>query len=313
MLRRATAIAVLPLLVACGGNDGEASSEPEGRLRGDELVVQVANYDLAVGVPSRFIAGVLTQDQLFVSYGEVELSFFYLGTEEDAKEEQGPTATGEFLPIEGEPGREGPVAAPASSGRGVYGAEVTFDKAGYWAVELNAELEGEQRGGRAVFEVTDENRFPAVGDDAPRTANRTLDSDVPPKAIDSRAQSIEEIPDPELHRMTIEESIRKGEPAVVVFATPVYCVSRFCGPITDMIEDLRKKYSDRTNFIHVEIWFDFQDQAINKAAAEWLLVDQDLVEPWVYLIGADGKIAARWDNVATRAEVEAELESLPRL
>lgn len=307
-------VAVISLLVACGGNGDEPSSEPEGRLKGDELVVQAANYDLVAGEPSRFIAGVLTQDQLFVSYGEVDLAFSYLGTAEDSgKAEEGPTATGEFLPVEGDPDQEGPIAAPASTGRGVYGAEVTFDKAGFWAVQLAAEIEGEQRRGRAVFEVLDEHKFPAVGEEAPRTANRTLDSDVPPGAIDSRAKTIEEIPDPEMHEMTIAESLKKGEPAVVVFATPVYCVSRFCGPITDMVGDLGKKYSDRANFIHVEIWFDFQDRAINKAAAEWLLVDQDLVEPWVYLIAADGKIAARWDNVTTRAEVEAELQKLPKL
>ena len=315
MLRGVAAIAVLSLFVACGGStDEEPSSRPEGQSQGEELVVQAANYDLAADEPSRFIAGVLTQDQLFVSYGEVDLAFFYLGTEEgEGTAEEGPTAIGEFLPIEGDPGQEGPIAAPASSGRGVYGAEVTFDRAGFWAVDLTAEIEGEQRGGRAVFEVLDEHRFPAVGEEAPRTANRTLDSDVPPGAIDSRAKTIEEIPDPEMHEMTITESIKKGEPAVVVFATPAYCVSRFCGPITDMVGDLGKKYSDRANFIHVEIWFDFQDRAINKAAAEWLLVDQDLVEPWVYLIGADGKIAARWDNVTTRVEVEAELEKLPKL
>jgi hypothetical protein len=314
MLRRIVAIAVLSLLVACGGDGEEPSPGSEGQLQGEELVVQVASYDLAAGEPARFIAGVLTQDQLFVSHGEVDLEFFYLGTEDgEGTAEEGPTATGEFLPIEGDPGQEGPIAAPASSGRGVYGAEVTFDEAGFWAVELTAEIEGEKRGGRAVFEVTDEHRFPAVGDEAPRTANRTLESDVPPGAIDSRATTVEDIPDPEMHRMTIAESIKRGEPAVVVFATPVYCVSRFCGPITDMIGDLGKKYSDRANFIHVEIWFDFQDQAVNKAAAEWLLVDRDLIEPWVYLIDADGKIAARWDNVATRAEVEAELQKLPKL
>lgn len=314
MLSRMTVVAVMSLMVACGGNGDEPSSERGGRLQGEELVVQAANYDLAAGEPSRFIAGVLTQDQLFVSYGEVDLAFSYLGTEDDTgTAEEGPTATGEFLPIEGDSDQEGPIAAAASTGRGVYGAEVTFDKAGFWEVELGAEIDGEQRGGRAVFEVFDEHRFPAVGEDAPRTANRTLDSDVPPGAIDSRARRIEEIPDPEMHRMTVAESIRKGEPAVVVFATPIYCVSRFCGPITDMVGDLGKKYSDRANFIHVEIWFDFQDQAVNKAAAEWLLVDKDLVEPWVFLIGADGKIAARWDNVATRAEVEAELEKLPKL
>jgi hypothetical protein len=161
--------------------------------------------------------------------------------------------------------------------------------------------------------VTEEHRFPAPGDEAPKTRNRTLDSDVPPGAIDSRAQNGEPIPDEGLHEMTIAESIEQGEPTVVVFATPVYCVSQFCGPITDMIEDLSKDYSDRANFIHVEIWFDFQDQAVNKAAAEWLLVDQDLLEPWVYLIDGDGTITERWDNVATRAEVEAALKELPKL
>lgn len=314
MLRRTVAMTVLALLVACGGNRDELSSEPEGRPNDEELVVHAASYDLAAGEKSRFIAGVLTQDQLFVSHGEVDMEFFYLGTEEGAGTAQkGPTAIGEFLPIEGDPGQPGPMAAPASRGRGVYGAEVTFDKAGFWAVQLTAEIDGESRGGRAVFEVLDEHRLPAPGDKAPRTANRTLDSDVPSNAIDSRAQDGEEVPDPELHEMTIAESIERGEPAVVVFATPLYCNSRFCGPITDMIEDLSTKYSDRANFIHVEIWFDFQDKTINKAAAEWLLVDEDLTEPWVYLIDESGKIAARWDNVATTAEVQAELEKLPRL
>lgn len=314
MLKRVLATALLVLLVACGGDGDEPPAEPEGQMEGDELVVQAASYDLTTEEEQRFIAGVLTQDQLFVSHGEVDLEFFYLGTEEGEEiEEEGPTAVGEFLPIEGEPGQPGPIAAPASEGRGVYGADVSFDKAGYWAVELSAEIDGETRGGRAVFEVSEEHGFPAPGDEAPNTRNRTLDSDVPPGAIDSRAQDGDAIPDEGLHDMTIAESIERGEPTLVVFATPVYCVSQFCGPITDMIEDLSKRYADRANFIHIEIWFDFQDQAVNKAAAEWLLVDQDLLEPWVYLIDADGTIAERWDNVATRAEVESALEELPKL
>ena len=34
-------------------------------------------------------------------------------------------------------------------------------------------------------------------------------------------------------------------------------------------------------------------------------------EPWVFLVGADGKIAARWDNVVTREAVEPMLQALP--
>ena len=45
--------------------------------------------------------------------------------------------------------------------------------------------------------------------------------------------------------------------------------------------------------------------------ADWLLRDDDLREPWVFLIGANGRIEARWDNVATRAEIEPYLKRRP--
>jgi hypothetical protein len=96
-----------------------------------------------------------------------------------------------------------------------------------------------------------------------------------------------------------------------VFATPVYCTSRFCGPITDMVAELAHDYADRASFVHIEIWHDFQKKDVNKSAAEWIYRDGDLTEPWVFVVGADGRIAARFDNVATRGEVEPLLESLP--
>ena len=308
MLIRRLAVIVFLVLAACAAESPDPSSD-DGPS--EELVVQAASYDLAAGEETRFIAGVLTQDQLFVSYGEVEMEFFYLGTEQgEGTAEEGPVETGGFLAIEGDADRDGPIAALASEGRGVYAADVTFDRAGFWAVQLTATIDGAELGGRSVFEVLDEHKIPAVGDKAPRTENRTLESDVPRAAIDSRAQGGQKIPDPEMHEVTIAESIRRGEPALVVFSTPVYCVSRFCGPITDVVDELRTEYSDRANFIHIEIWFDFQDKAVNKAAADWLYVDNDLTEPWVFLIDDTGTIAARWDNVATYDEMAAELEKL---
>ena len=50
---------------------------------------------------------------------------------------------------------------------------------------------------------------------------------------------------------------------------------------------------------------------MNKAAADWLYVEKDLTEPWVFLIDDTGTITARWDNVATYDEMAAELEKLP--
>ena len=100
----------------------------------------------------------------------------------------------------------------------------------------------------------------------------------------------------------------------MVFATPVYCVSRFCGPVTDMVADLAKAYADRADFIHVEIYEDFEAGKVNQAAIDWLQTPEgDLREPWVFLIGADGRIAGSWDTMVTREEIEPLLEALPAI
>ena len=151
----------------------------------------------------------------------------------------------------------------------------------------------------APFQVAERHAVPAPGDRALSTENLTVAStDVPQAAIDSRA-SDGPVPDPELHGTTIAAAVAAHRPVVAVFATPVFCVSRFCGPVTDMVQQLARDYADRASFIHVEIWRDFDKKAINKAAADWLYRNDDLEEPWVFVIGPDGVIVARFDNVAT--------------
>jgi peroxiredoxin len=59
------------------------------------------------------------------------------------------------------------------------------------------------------------------------------------------------------------------------------------------------------------VWKDFEAKALNDTAKDWIARGDDINEPWVFLIGADGKIAARWDNVATRVEIEPLLQKLP--
>ena len=135
---------------------------------------------------------------------------------------------------------------------------------------------------------------------------------VPPAAIDSRAAGGQPIPDPELHATSIADAIEAGHPALVVFSTPVYCVSRFCGPVTDLVAELAKEYRDRADFIHVEIYRDFEAGLVNQAALDWLSPDGgDLREPWTFLIDANGRIAASWDTVVTRSEIEPLLQALP--
>ncbi|HEX2030608.1 MAG TPA: hypothetical protein VHL78_04300 [Actinomycetota bacterium] len=312
MRRRALALVAAVVLAACGpdGRSGEGPAPP-----GTELVAQVASYDLAADMDARLMVGLLTTENEFVSGGTVDMTISFLGeTRAEGRPEVVHEVTGRFLPLPGspEPKTDRPFLGPASEGQGVYEVEpIRFDRPGIYEAEVTADLGGgDVRSGTAAFQVLPEPLVPAPGDRAPRTENLTVASDAPPVAVDSRAETGGRIPDPDLHRTTIADAMASGRPVLAVFATPVYCVSRFCGPVTEMVEDLADEHGGDAAFIHVEIWRDFQEQVVNRAAAEWLLHDGNLNEPWVFAIDADGRIAARWDNVADRSEIEAWLERL---
>jgi len=305
---------MLSALVAACSSGGSTKSATSGK---DALAVEVASYDLAVGPPGRFIAGLLTADQRLIGFGTVAMRFDFLGTGKASGTPTpvGGSLTGTFLPI---PGSTVPSPAPPDpvivSGidRGVYATQVGFDRPGFWQVEVTARVGGEQRRGTGAFSVADHHAIPAVGDPALATDNLTTASvDAPKSAVDSRAGTGGDVPDPELHSTTIAAALGAKRPAVVVFATPVYCVSRFCGPVTDLVDGLAKADGDRASFVHVEIWRDFQANTVNKAAAEWLFRDNDLSEPWVFVIGAEGRIIARFDNVVTAAELEPLIKAFP--
>ena len=306
-MRRATLLA-FALVAAAGCGGGSQGDRPAG------LQVFPASFELVAGEPERFLVGLTTPDNRIVGGGSVDLTFSYLGEDRAGAPEQAGEATASFLPIPGQedrPSADVPTASAVEQARGVYAAEVTFDRPGFYEVAVSAGIGGGEARGTGAFEVFDGPLVPAPGERAPRTENHVLgEPGVAEEAIDSRAAT-GGIPDPELHEATIAEAIRAGRPALVVFATPVYCVSRFCGPVTDMVAELASEYGDRAEFIHVEIWADFQEGTLNEAAADWLLREGDLQEPWVFLIGADGRIVARWDNVATRGEIEPHLQDLP--
>ena len=234
-------------------------------------------------------------------------------------EEAGPIETSaRFLPVPGmEPAEDydQPTPLEGVAGTGVYEAFVTFDQPGMWVLHVEAELaDGTTASGSGRFEVLEEPAILDVGDEAPRTQNLTVADagDVAPVAIDSRAQGDDaEVPDEHIHDTTIAEALEEGRPVVVLFSTPVYCVSRFCGPITNVFADMAQEYEDRAAFIHVEVWRSFEESQLNEAAAEWIVDDSGGREPWTFLIDGDGTVLARWDNVLDAEALRQHLEELP--
>lgn len=298
-----------------GGSSVPASTGSPGAA--NELSVAPASFDLSVGDDRRFLAGVFTPDKGLVIGGEVEMSFFFLGDEQGAQEQElVATTTASYLPVPGLDSPEGlsePQLADKPTATGVYETTTSFDRPGFWAVGVAAELDGETYQGTGTFEVLEQPVVVSVGSDAPASDNLTLDSDVAATAVDSRAGDggMADVPDPQLHDSTVADAIDAQRPVVVALTTPVYCVSRFCGPITDTVEELEAEYGDRAEFIHLEVWRSFDDNELNPAAAEWIQTDAGGNEPWVFLVGADGTIQARWDNVLNLDELTDKLDALP--
>ncbi len=295
-------------LAACAG-------EPEPI----ELIVEPASFDLSTGTDQRLLVGLFTPERQLVAHGEVEVGLAYLGdgSAEQAEIEQQVTAR--YHPVPG--GNPTDVTdAPSlveDTGSGLYAATVDLDRAGMWGVRVVGELEdGTPIAGSRTFEVLEEPLVPAPGDEAPKVDNATMADveagAVEPVQVDSRAQGPnDEIPHPHLHQTTVAEAIEAGRPAVVAVATPVYCRSRFCGPLTDILAELAEDHADRAEFIHLEVWQDFESQTLNEAAAAFIQTEVGGNEPWVFLIDGEGRIAARWDNLLDVEELIAALEELP--
>ncbi len=316
------AFTALAVLAAACGSSGNSEGSATSRAGGQDLVAQVASYDVVAGRSGRFIVGLLASDKTkVVALGTVELAFSYLGTKDARLEraEAGPAVTASFLPIPGQrlhPAAPGPRLVEGSEGTGVYAArDLRFERAGLWEVRATAALEGGRRSATAAFEVLADSPIPAVGEPAPRTHNPLPGAPgVDLKSVDSRAGPGAPIPDPELHSTTVAAAIAARRPLMVVVSTPTYCTSRFCGPTTDAVSALARRHQGQMAFVHLEVWRDFEKGQVNEAAKEWIFPPgtEDAREPWVFVVSWAGVITHRFDNVAGEAELDRAVEEALR-
>ena len=310
-------LAFLLLATACTGSDNPSVPTPSASTGpATTLAASVGSGDLYVNAPQHFQLGIYSNDAQGVrllTFGRVSFRFSFLG-DGSSSPVPGPETAGTYVGAFGTAKGSATVLSDPNDARGVYQAAVTFDHAGFWQVDVTADVPG--LGSQTLsteFQVAEKPSLPAPGDQALPTENLTMDSKgAPPAAIDSRALDGAPVPDPDLHQTTIAAALAAHRPILVIFGTPTFCESRFCGPSVDGVEALAQRYGDRAVFIHVEIWRDFNKSVINKAAADWLYRNGDLTEPWLYLIGPDGVIKDRWGPLFDPNEVAKELAELPR-
>jgi hypothetical protein len=321
--RAAMLVLVTTLLTAGCATDGPRGADRAATGEAEvTLAIAPANFDLAVGADRRILLAVFTDRRERVAGGTITVRLAHLGDEPGGQATLGEPRVATFLAIPGL-GIPAPKRGPAVVGTdvltGVYRLDVDLDAPGFWGVQVTADLvDVGTVEGRAVLRVLDAPEVVDVGDRAPATANLVREDiksgRAPASALDSRLRTADE-PDraATLHTTRVDRSIAAGRPVVVAITTPVYCVSLVCGPLTDYLVDVAARFGDRADFAHIEVWEDFEEQRLSPAAAAWIQTATGGNEPWVFLVGSDGRIVARWDNVVDPVELEAALSALPEL
>lgn len=194
--------------------------------------------------------------------------------------------------------------------RGSYVTQLTFPVVGTWRLGIEGE------GGEASLEIqVDETSIVRdIGQIGVFSNTKTLDSaggDI--SSITSHFR-----PDPALYEITVAESLFSGRPSVVVFASPAFCTTPTCGPQVETVTELREAYPDAADYIHVEVYDnpheiqgDLTKGVLSPVLAEWGIdqVEHYQNESWTFVLGADGRIAERFEGYATFEELEAALQA----
>lgn len=311
-------LAVASLLVASVGllatsewirGDGSDEDGDRAVLRpvdGRYLPV-VMSSDLAVG-PSRLVLGLIEQETgSEVLNADVTVRLF-----EGARASGEPIVQTEAVPMSVTraitvDGRAGDRTLVESGEAAAYIANVTFKSDGLWTADINGEVDGEVFGPvPVVFSVRDRSQSVAIGDLAPRTAQLTLDDVDDVSEIDTSA-----VPDPEWHKLTVAEALDLGKPVVVAFATPGFCTSQLCAPLTEALAAVYPAYREKVTFVHIEP-YDLTATRAGKgldpvpAMDEWGLTN----EPWIFIVDARGRVAAKFEGFASSLDLEAALGAM---
>lgn len=287
-------------VAGCGSSTGSSGSAEAGTLgaelarSGPDVALIQGTSDYAVG-PIRVTFLVIDSKSKSIERRHARV---WVGPSLDAA----PTTTTRAMlePI-GIPGK----SEAASGGvTRIYVARFRLSKPGKYT--LVAEPDGAKIQGIANLEVKRKPQAPAVGQRAIPSRTPTLAS----ADGDVASLTTADPPDVSLLRYSVADSVRAHMPFVLVFATPKFCSSRTCGPVVDVAKAVQRRFAGSdVRFIHVEVYKDNNPaQGFNRWFREWRLPS----EPWVFVVGRDGRIKARFEGSVSDAELTSAVRRLLR-
>jgi hypothetical protein len=293
--------------VGCGSDGDRGTPSPEATAEstpGSRTPSSTANptgitprlltLEFVAHQDNRFAVGLLDSQNQLVKDAGVHLRFFTIGAD---------GATGTFRG-EGDATLAELNFEDEATSTAFYTINTPFDAAGRWGVEITATpRDGAPSTIQTTFDVREASRSPALGAVPPASVNDTVATNPDTESLCTR------VPICGLHDTVIADLLGKGRPLVVQFSTPAFCETRFCGPVLDVLLQQVPAYRDRIDFVHIEVWQDFQLRRYRPAVQEWNLPG----EPYTFFMAGDGRVAGKLESIFSEEELASALDQLAAL
>jgi hypothetical protein len=169
----------------------------------------------------------------------------------------------------------------------IYAAELPLPHAATYTVLSLTRTSSGLIGAPGEVAVARSSPIPAVGRRPPAIA-----TDTPASAGGNTSLLTTRLPPDDMHAVSFKDVLGK-RPIVLLFSTPQLCVSKVCGPVTDIAVQLERRFGKQAVFIHQEVYVNNQP---NKGLRPQLKAFHLQTEPWLFTVNRQGKIAARLEG-----------------
>jgi hypothetical protein len=185
----------------------------------------------------------------------------------------------------------------------IYAAQVPVPKAGtYFVLALTRGPSG-MIGATGELAAAPSSQIPAVGDRPPDIATdtaATVHGDE--KLLTTR------LPPESMASVSFNQVLGK-KPVALLFSTPQLCISRVCGPVTDVAVQVQHHFGNKVAFVHEEVYVDNQP---SKGLRPQLKAFHLRTEPWLFVINRQGRIVARLEGAFGTHEVTQAIQAALR-
>jgi hypothetical protein len=169
----------------------------------------------------------------------------------------------------------------------IYASQVPLMHTGTWTVLALTRTAHGLIGSPGEIAVAPSSPIPDVGQRPPAIA-----TDTSVTVHGNAALLTTRIPPENMHQVSFNQVLGK-QPIALLFSTPQLCISRVCGPVTDIAVQLQHTFGDRVAFIHEEVYVDNQP---SKGLRPQLTAFHLRTEPWMFAINRRGVIVARLEG-----------------